>query len=160
MVLLNQVKRKYNLNGEVRMKLIHTSPNEITKIEKYGMFDDCLFFSNEKYVMTQADTIYTYEIEIDEGKIIDVSELHEESVINNIMEVIKCDEDEAERLLDGRTEADNGEDSWWVQAKQGEAAKLMGYEAVESTDEQGSTWIVPMLTRENDLKLIEKEILN
>ena len=111
--------------------------------------------------MTQAKTVYTYSIEIDEEKIISVSDLYEESVIKNIMEVLEVGADAAERMLDGRDNAfdhgRDGEDDWWLQAKQGEAAKLMGYEAVEAKDEQGSVWIVPMLGREADLKLIEKE---
>jgi len=139
------------------MKLYHTSPEKIEKINKFGMFDDCLFFADEPYTMTQAGTVYTYSIEIDEEKIIKVSDLHHVSVIENIMEVVEVDEDQAERLLDGRDTAfdygKDGETDWWIQAKQGEAAKLMGYEAVEARDEQGTVYIVPMFGREENLKL-------
>ena len=137
------------------MKLIHTSPNEITHIEPRGMFDDCLFFSTDEYVMTAKKNHVTYEMEIDEEKIISVSELYNESIIADIMRVMNVDEDDAERMLDGRDSAfdhaGDGEDDWWLQAKQGECAKKMGYEACESRDEQGTVYIVPMFGREAEL---------
>ncbi len=139
------------------MKITHTSPNKITSINKNGQFDDCLFFSADEYSMTTKGDLYVYSIELLDSKIIEVSELYNEEVIANIASVLDVDEDAAERLLDGRDTAFDhdldGEDDWWIQAKQGECAKLMGYEAVESQDEQGTVYIVPMANRENDLVL-------
>lgn len=141
------------------MKLIHTSPEKIKKIDNNiaRLFGDCLFFSSSRYTMTQADAVYTYSIEIDEEKVISVGELYSEEIIADIMLALDVDEHAAERMLDERDPAHdhtgNSEDNWYIQWKQGECAKLMGYEACEATDEQGAVWIVPMTGRVNDLKL-------
>ena len=140
------------------MELIHTSPIEIKEINTKGLFNDCLFFANEEYGM--SDYKFVYSIEIDESKIIEVNELYNEGIIDDIMNALDVDEDAAERMLDGRDSAfdhgKDGEDDWWIQAKQGECAKLMGYEVCEALDEQGTAWIVPMMGRENDLKLVRE----
>ena len=139
------------------MKVTHTSPSKITKITKHGQFDDCLFFSTDEYSMTSKGDLYVYSLELAADKIIEVGELYNEDVIANIVSALDVDEDAAERMLDGRDNAFNhgleGSDDWWIQAKQGECAKLMGYEAVEAQDEQGTVYIVPMSNRENDLVL-------
>ena len=136
------------------MKLIHTSPEEIKEISDSGMFGDCLFFSTHEYAMGNVKAVYS--LEIDEEKIIYVSSLDDEELVAHIAQVLEVDEDAAERILDGRdTVFDHGKDAeydWWIQAKQGECAKKMGFEACESQDEQGTVFIVPMLNRENELK--------
>lgn len=135
------------------MKLIHTSPVEIKEINKNGLFADCLFFSGEEYAM--GNVAATYTLDIEEDKIINVRDLYDEEIIADIMRVLDIDEDDAERVLDGRDTAfdhgGEGEDDWWVQAKQGECAKKMGFEACRAEDEQGAVYIVPMFGRENDL---------
>jgi hypothetical protein len=138
------------------MKITHTSPVEITKITNSGLFDDCLFFSDDEYAMGKVAATYTLEIE--EDKIIDVRDLHDEELIAHIASALDLDEDDAERLLDGRDTAfdhgKEGDDDWWIQAKQGECAKKMGYEACRAEDEQGVVYIVPMLGRESDLEKV------
>ena len=136
------------------MELIHTSPNKIEKINCDGLFFDCLFFSIDEYGM--GDYKFVYSIKIDEDKVINVGQLYDEEILQDIMNVIECDEDEAEKLLDDRQQADNGDDSWWLQAKQGECAKKMGYEVCRSIDEQGTVYIIPMLGRESELNLIKE----
>lgn len=135
------------------MKLIHTSPVEITEIKTDGMFDDCLFFSGSEYAM--GDVAAVYSLDINDDKIIPASELYDEEIIAKIAYALDVDDDAAERMLDGRDSAfdhgKTGEDDWWIQAKQGECAKKMGYEAVKSRDEQGTVYIVPMAGRLNDL---------
>ena len=135
------------------MKLIHTSPTEITEITGTGLFDDCLFFSAAEYSMGPVRTVYS--IDIDDDKIISVSELYDEDIIKHVMDSLDVDADTAERLLDGRDNAfdhgKDGEDDWFIQARQGECAKKMGYEACKARDEQGAVYIVPMLGREKDL---------
>ena len=79
-------------------------------------------------------------------------------ILSNVYsEVLEISEDDAERVLDGRDtvweHGGGGEIDWWVQGKQGECAKKMGFEAVEGRDEQGHVYIVPMFDRENDLVL-------
>ena len=79
-------------------------------------------------------------------------------ILSNVYsEVLEISEDDAERVLDGRDtvweHGGGGEFDWWVQGKQGECAKKMGFEAAEGRDEQGHVYIVPMFDRENDLVL-------
>jgi hypothetical protein len=50
---------------------------------------------------------------------------------------------------------DFGGAGWAVQALQGQAAKLLGYTAAESEDEQGTVYIVPMTGKLQDLELVE-----
>ncbi|OHU85539.1 MULTISPECIES: hypothetical protein [Pseudoalteromonas] len=141
------------------MKAFHTSPNEITNIKATGTFDDCLFFSHDVYTMTASNTVYVYSLELNEEHIVRVSDLYDEELIAHISDVLSVDEEVAERMLDGRDTAFDhgldGEDDWWIQAKQGECAKRMGYKAVEAQDEQGTVFIVPMLGCESELTLEE-----
>lgn len=73
---------------------------------------------------------------------------------------IEVDIDFARELLDGDKDVDNLNDfdkwselSWYLQKKQGEAAKLLNYKAAETTDEQGCLFIVNMTDRLDELKL-------
>jgi len=154
------------------MQLIHTSPGKIEKIDEYGMFNDCLFFSLEPYYMTQARPVYTYSIEINEGKIISVGDLYDEEIISEIIEDLgefalteELDESLAEKLLDGSKlicdlaphdtmdYTEYSEYEWEIQRKQARAAVNMGYEGCQGTDEQGTVYIIPMFGRESELKL-------
>lgn len=141
------------------MKVFHTSPTVITKIDNSPMrtFADCLFFSDDIYQMSACDTI-TYSLEIDEDMIIRVSQLDDSEIIKEVAELFDCDLDLAELLLDASEsewDLDNcdGDKSWSLQALRGKCAKKMGYEACEDEDEQGTVYIIPMLGRESDLKL-------
>ncbi len=144
------------------MKLIHTSPEEIKNIHSKGLFSDCLFFSATEYTMTQSKTVYVYSMEQDEEKVISVRELHDKEIIEDIARVLEIEEEDAERVLDGRDTAwdhnGDGEDDWWVQAKQGECAKKMGYEACEAEDEQGVVYIIPMTGRVGELNLERTDV--
>lgn len=144
------------------MKLIHTSPEKIKTIHAHGLFDDCLFFSSTEYTMTQANSVFVYSLEQDEEKVVAVYDLYDEEVVSEIAERLDISEDVAERVLDGRNSvwdySDEADDAWWLQAKQGECAKKMGYEACESQDEQGSVYIIPMLNRENELILERTDV--
>ena len=138
------------------MELFHTSPEEITKITENGLFDDCLFFSEIEYSMGHVEAVYSIEIE----NSISVSELYDEVTINHIATVLECTEENALEMLTGEIEnagevTGDCEDDWFIQAQQGKVAKLMGYEAAEAWDEQGTVYIVPMLGREKDLKRIK-----
>jgi len=139
------------------MKVLHTSPISITNINAHGTFDDCLFFSANEYSMSITKDLYVYSLELKEDKIITVSNLYDAEIVAAIAAKFGIDEDQAEALLDGSDSAfdysSDYEDDFWIQAKQGECAKKMGYEAAEAEDEQGTVYIVPMLGREAELKL-------
>lgn len=139
------------------MKIYHTSPTEIKEINSYGIACDCLFFSANIYTMTASAEYVVYSLEINEDKMIKVSDLYDEEFVNEIAEEFGVDVEVAEGLLDGsESEWDHdcdAEKSWWLQGKQGECAKKMGFEACVAKDEQGIVYIVPMLGREKDLVL-------
>lgn len=137
------------------MKAYHTSPSKIEKISKYGHFDDMIFFSLEPYEMSASKTI-TYSMELD--NILKVDQLfydHDSEEISEIIEhvarVLNVDDQEAADLLDESRQADNADDSWFIQTQQGHVARKLGYDAILTSDEQGSVLIAPMLGREKDL---------
>jgi hypothetical protein len=139
--------------------MFHTSPSKELKINKNGIAQDCLFFSDEVYKMSEA-SIYTFEADFN---CVRASELHDDEIINQIAEYFNCDLELAESLLDASEsewsqEFDcDGEDSWWLQGKRGECAVKMGYDGCEDEDEQGTVYIVPMFGRESELTLVECE---
>ena len=143
------------------MKIYHTSTNKIEKINSHGMFGDCLFFSADIYVMTAAHKYLVYSIEIDDDKMIKRCNLYDEEIVREIEREFGVDAEVAEGLLDGsESEWDydcDAEKSWWLQGKQGECAKAMGFEACIAKDEQGTVYIVPMMNREKDL-VLEKTV--
>lgn len=137
------------------MKLFHTSPKEITKIDRLGTFDDCLFFSVEPYSMSVGQVI-TYSIDAENMDFISASKLHDDEIISEIAERFEIDEDTAESLLDGSDSVWNydfadAENDWFIQAKRGECAKKMGFDGCLDKDEQGAVYIIPMLGRESIL---------
>ncbi|WP_345888487.1 hypothetical protein [Shewanella algae] len=141
--------------------MFHTSPNKIESgsINNNGVAGSCLFFSDDVYVMTASNSYYVYEADFD---CVRASHLHDDEIIADIARYFNVDESTAESLLDG-TESEwclddfdcEGEDSWWLQGKRGECAVKMGYDGCEDEDEQGTVYIIPMLGRENELKLVE-----
>jgi len=139
--------------------MYHTSPTEITEIKDSvfgGCAGDCLFFSDSIYKMTASPEFYVYEAHFN---CVDVSELWDEEIINEIAQEFGVDLDTAESLLDGsQHESDYSNDvekSYWLQGMRGQCGKKMGFDGCEDTDEQGAVYIVPMLGREDDLKLLE-----
>lgn len=149
------------------MRLLHTSPSEIISIEKYGKFDDCLFFvcgdnSDDGYQMAVGEVI-TYALEV--GSSIEVgSFFYQEDceklaeIVAEIAEMFGVDNETAEEILSDEQSAydfmdgeEAAEASWKVQALQGKAAKALGYEAAQAEDEQGAVYIVPMAGRELEL---------
>lgn len=140
--------------------MYHTSPSKIEKgsINHDGIAGDCLFFSDDVYVMSAGSEIHVYEADFD---CVRASQLYDDEIVREIAERFGCDEDVAEALLDG-SESEWGqefsceaEDSWWLQGKRGECAVKMGYDGCEDEDEQGCVYIVPMSGREHELKLVE-----
>lgn len=139
--------------------MYHTSPNKIESglINNYGVAGSCLFFSNDVYVMTASRSYYVYEADFD---CVRASQLHDDEIIADVARYFDVDESTAESLLDG-TQSElflddfEGEDSWWLQGKRGECAVKMGFDGCKDEDEQGTVYIIPMLGREDELKLVE-----
>jgi len=130
------------------MEIYHTSPDKILEINNNGMFGDVLFFSDNVYFMTQSNDPVVYKMEVSEDSIIDVRNLDSESVIVRIAEYLNINEDDAERVLDGRDTAwdynGDGEADWYMLQLQAECAKEMGYKACRSQDEQGVVYMICM----------------
>ncbi len=160
------------------MKIIHTSPMAIKKITKDGMFDDILFFSESRYVMTCSSTVYTYIMSVNENDYIHCSRLENMHILQEILDDIKKmelnldpDLELAQSLLNGSklicnlAPADCGDFSdyseyeWEIQKYQGKCALKMGFKGCQSDDEQGNVYIVPMFGRESDLHLLRKDKL-
>lgn len=137
------------------MKLFHTSPEEINKINRFGKFDDCLFFSCDVYEMSSGEII-TYSIDASEMNFIHASDLHDYNLIAEIAERFDVDLDTAESLLDNSDSVYNhdfgdADGDWYMQARRGECAKKMGFDGCLDRDEQGAVYIIPMLGRESIL---------
>ena len=137
------------------MKLFHTSPVEIKSINKFGNFDDCLFFSANVYEMSACETI-VYSIDASEMSFVEACDLHDDEIVAEIAERFDIDADLAESLLDGSDSVWNyefadAENDWYIQAKRGECAKKMGFDGCLDQDEQGGVYIIPMFGRESIL---------
>lgn len=152
------------------MKLYHTSPNAIEKIEKgKGTFGSHLFFSSSPYYMTEQNDPELYSSEFDEDDIIDArSMFYQENwsqarkTIDEVMEKLNIDEQEAMDLLDesknifdmdlGLEGDDMAELAWWLQKMTAHAASEMGYKGVKVRDEQGTAYMIDMYGQEHKLK--------
>lgn len=135
--------------------MYHTSPEKISSINNDGVAGRCLFFSDDVYVMTASDIYYVYEMNEENLEFVRASQLYDEKIVAEIAEYFGCDEELAESLLDASEIEWLQEASWWLQGKRGECAVKMGYDGCEDLDEQGTVYIVPMLDRGKDLKLVE-----
>lgn len=141
------------------MQIFHTSPNEITKIDMFGQFGECLCFSNDVYQMSACETI-VYSLEVEETDIVEANSFFYrddcdklESIIDEIMDLAECDKETAEELLSQNATHEDPEIDWRIQGFAGEAAKVLGYKAAEAQDEQGIVYIVPMLDRIQSLEI-------
>ena len=147
------------------MKIYHTSPGLINKIEAYpsfGFFNDCLFFSDSPYFMSaDPGDAKVYSMIASDDKFIDVCDLHDDEIIKEIALYLSIDEEAAESILDGSSsvwdldidDEDKAEKDWSIQAYRGACAKKMGYLGCSDVDEQGQVYIIPMLGLESMLEL-------
>jgi hypothetical protein len=176
----NAVKKKpERANKPKKMKredlpenvIYHSSPEKIKKIEaNRGIFGDVLFFASQPYSMSggvKEDVVYAMDTDnldlIEEFNLLRGSDYKKlDPIIDDIVQYydkygIDVKRETAEDLLIGSEMAINignesaGDFSWYIQGKQGEAAKLLGYDGAISRDEQGTVYIVPMFGRESDL---------
>ena len=146
------------------LTLSHTSPEPITHIRSDGLFGDSLCFAVRPYVMTAAARPQVYRIDLPGDQIVEASTFFYRDdcdklagIVAQVVEMVGCDEDAAEDLLSGRralvdmAEDFNPEQDFEIQRLQAEAAKVLGYRAVKTTDEQGSLYLVSKSGHEADL---------
>lgn len=162
------------------MIINHTSPSIINKINaNHEYFKGALFFSSDIYTMTQSKEIHHYTLELNEDQIIHVSDLDpNQEMIEQVKWDFQCifdieiDEDQAIELL---TEEDDqsvieeileenetslyeigyelaSEFSWMNQGNQALTAQQMGFIACESSDEQGTVYMINLVEKEELLK--------
>lgn len=150
------------------MELFHTSPEKIISINNHGLFGDFLCFAASPYFMTQADSPIVYRIELSDDDVVDAASFFYrddyamlDGVVAKVMAMVGCDEDAAQDLLSGKTSllevADefDPEQDFEIQRLQGEAARALGFRAVEVEDEQGAMWLVAMSGFECELEEVE-----
>ena len=104
-----------------------------------------MFFSTNEYSM--GDVLAVYDFELGSDDFIRVSQLFDEAIIAELMDIFDCAEDEAESLLDASTSANeycDAEKSWKLQGLRAECAQKMGYVACEDEDENGTVYMIKM----------------
>lgn len=155
------------------MELFHTSQEAISQINAHGRYGSFLFFSSHVYAMT-AGSFKAYSIELDESECIGAGELfyHDdaaklECLVAELATRYGIDEDTAGALIDESKSIydiesnvepeDLGDASWDIQHATARAAALLGFRAVRVSDEQGASYMVEMLGREQELKEVDVE---
>ena len=147
------------------MQLFHTSPSKIEAIKSTGRFGEFLFFSSKVYVMTAGEFV-CYEIDLSDDELIDASELffHKDaSKLDELVAEFCCrfnvDADAAEEIIAERDqlESTDADDLWDAQSFTARAAKILGFRAVCVQDEQGAAYLVDMLGREAELKVVARD---
>ena len=150
------------------MKLLHTSPSQITKIQDFYIhneFQGALFFSQDLYFTTVQGFIYS--IDVDDSQIITAWDLeYNQDIIDEIKDrfdtYFDCniDDDEAmDYLCEDLTiwECEQAQEnwearadfSWFLQGIQAKAAKAQGALCFQSEDEQGTVYIINMINKEH-----------
>lgn len=156
---------------------LHSSPEKELKIDEYGLFGSFLFFvtgedAGDAYRMSSDNNVFA--LEENSVSLIKASSLfyqegaNEENkalwaIVHEVMERFNVDEETAMALLDeSESEIVNeydkeseGEDGWWLQHATARAAKALGFDGVEVTDEQGASYMIDMLGREEELIKLE-----
>lgn len=187
-----------------KLRLFHTSPEEIKKIHSQGRFGPGLFFADSPYVTTAASNPKVYGHEVDEDEIINASDFEYlepedykkiKHLVKNIMNYTDLDEEDSLALLSGSNdihsmfrelqdylyyneEDDEDEDEyeeyqqkkrmkenlesidmaefdWDLQRDALLAANILNKRGVGLRDEQGPSWLINMMDRENQLKHIK-----
>jgi hypothetical protein len=144
---------------ENKMELFHTSPGEISQINRFGRFGEFLFFSSSIYRMTAGEFV-AYRLEVSDVDLIDAGSLfyHPEAeklspLVSEFCARFGVDTDTAEEIISERAELDScdADKIWDAQTFTGRAAKLLGFRGVCVADEQGSAYMIDMLGRESEL---------
>jgi hypothetical protein len=112
--------------------------------------------------------VHSIFVDLDEEFIRAGSIFYQESAVNNpeldevvetVMEAFSVDEDTAEELISERINIFDvkddacADDSWLMQYFTAYAAKALGFRGVAISDEYGSSYMIDMLGRENELTI-------
>lgn len=142
--------------------------NEVTEMAGHDFLRGCLFFGSEgnTYNMALTGCAYQYNLEIDESKVIEVSRFFydhssDEPAVVEVLEALReelgveCSNEEMADIIDETADiedyecsVDDGTARWLIQQYQGILAHKLGYDAAESSDEQGLVYIVYCVGKE------------
>lgn len=138
--------------------IYHTSPKLITTVES-GLFGEAVCFASSPYFMSSdPSTAYIYSVDLDGLNIVEECHFAYEErsdllapFISQIMDLANVDEDTAMDILSGRDNVDQYTDfdidaSFEVQSIKFAAAVALGYDGVETVDEQGAMWMLHVST--------------
>lgn len=105
-----------------------------------------------------AGSVVTYAIEIDKNELIDADRLfyHEDaelldSVVEQVKDMLDCNDEDAERMLEQKEDCGDAEMSWEIQALSAHAAGILGFRGVAMQDEQGECYLIEMANHEAEL---------
>jgi hypothetical protein len=146
--------------------LFHCSHETIKTIHDDGTFGSFLFFGTEP--SHYGHVVHSIFVDLDEEVISAGSIFYQESarknpelddVVETVMEAFSVDEDTAEELISERTsifdvkENACADDVWLMQYFTAYAAKALGFRGVAISDEYGTSYMIDMLGRENELEI-------
>jgi hypothetical protein len=151
---------------ETAMRLFHTSPTEIGKIDGSGPFGSFLFFSTHVRETVPRDTL-VYSLDIDESSLLDACQIScagdtekIQPIIDEIARKVGVDNETAFALicqrenvfdLDGIDRPRASELGFDIQYATARAACALGYRGAAMKDKQGTAYMVDMLGRETEL---------
>ena len=154
-----------------KIRLFHTSPEEIKEIHEEGLFGSQLFFSGNPYFMTQSEDPITYKMDVDENELLDINKLPYidsddykkiKPIINEVEKVTGLSESESLDLLSERyslTEFFNKLEDYYnfyhEQDKNSEekSRKLKLYENLKNKDIGDIEWMIQKFSGEVAKKL-------
>jgi hypothetical protein len=146
--------------------LFHCSHEAIETIHDDGTFGSFLFFGTEP--SHYGHVVHSIFVDLDEEAISAGSIFYQESARNNpelyevvqqVRDVFSVDEDTAEELISERInifdvkENACADDAWLMQYFTAYAAKALGFRCVAISDEYGTSYMIDMLGRENELEI-------
>lgn len=117
----------------------HGSRKEITAIKSGGIFGGIFATCRRVSAESHGEVLHTVT---SQNPLTDYALNYEiDGAWDAALEVADGDESLAEAMMDADCPEIDGFDGWSVQAKRGELAKKLGFDAVEMRDEHGTVWL-------------------
>jgi hypothetical protein len=178
--VLNQTK-PLERNSEVlesaieKEEYFHGSPQPIEQINDLGRFGSHLFFSGRPDAASTHGE-HLYKISMPDSDIIDASSLFYQKdsgklsgFVEDLSEDLGVDEETAENLISQKISLydvdgldldaeEIAEKDWDIQGITAKAAKLLGFRGVAVPDEYGTSYMVDMIGRDNELRPVQRSM--
>ena len=124
---------------DVNVTYYHGSKSEIAAIKNGGMFGGIFATACKQAAMSHGKVLHTVT---SQNPLTDYALNYEiDGAWNAALEIADGNEDLAEAMMDADCPDVDGFDGWDVQAKRGELAKKLGFDAIEMRDEHGAVWL-------------------